>query len=160
MHIFHTIAEVRAWRREQESVAFVPTMGNLHEGHLKLVEAAKQRAVRVIVSIFVNRLQFGQGEDFNSYPRTFDDDCQKLIAAGRMLYFSRMSKSYTLALNKISMLSHRMFKMNYAARSVRVISVAWRQWCVSCLTLCNLMSRVLVKKTTNSSISSAPCVPT
>lgn len=62
MHIFHTIAEVRAWRREQESVAFVPTMGNLHEGHLKLVAAAKQRAARVIVSIFVNRLQLAKAK--------------------------------------------------------------------------------------------------
>lgn len=95
MHIFHTIAEVRAWRREQESVAFVPTMGNLHEGHLKLVAAAKQRAARVIVSIFVNRLQFGQGEDFNSYPRTFDDDCQKLIAAGAdALFFPNEQELY------------------------------------------------------------------
>ena len=88
MHIFHTIAEVRAWRREQESVAFVPTMGNLHEGHLKLVAAAKQRAARVIVSIFVNRLQFGQGEDFNSYPRTFADDCEKLAAVGVDVLFA------------------------------------------------------------------------
>lgn len=82
MDIFTTIEEVRLWRKDLDSVAFVPTMGNLHEGHLNLIHAAKASAKHVIVSIFVNRLQFGQGEDFSNYPRTFQDDCDKLKNAG------------------------------------------------------------------------------
>lgn len=82
MKILNTIAEMRALRRESASLAFVPTMGNLHEGHLSLVEIARQHADAVVVSIFVNRLQFGQGEDFERYPRTFQADCDKLRAAG------------------------------------------------------------------------------
>lgn len=82
MEIIRTVAEMRAWRKQAGKLAFVPTMGNLHEGHLKLVAAARERADKVVVSIFVNRLQFGQGEDFDAYPRTFDADCAKLAAAG------------------------------------------------------------------------------
>ncbi|MFO1234992.1 pantoate--beta-alanine ligase [Rivihabitans pingtungensis] len=82
MHILQTIQAVRDWRRQAGRVAFVPTMGNLHDGHLALVREARQRGDAVIVSIFVNRLQFGQGEDFDSYPRTFEADRAKLQAAG------------------------------------------------------------------------------
>ncbi|MDK2122810.1 pantoate--beta-alanine ligase [Parachitinimonas caeni] len=86
MKIITSIAELRAWRKTLlvagETLAFVPTMGNLHEGHLALVAAARQHARRVVVSIFVNPLQFGQGEDYLTYPRTFDEDCAKLEAAG------------------------------------------------------------------------------
>ncbi|OHX14450.1 pantoate--beta-alanine ligase [Chromobacterium sphagni] len=82
MEIIRTVAEMRAWRKLAGKLAFVPTMGNLHEGHLALVTAARGQADKVAVSIFVNRLQFGQGEDFDAYPRTFDADCDKLRAAG------------------------------------------------------------------------------
>jgi pantoate--beta-alanine ligase len=68
--------------------AFVPTMGNLHAGHLALVGLARERAPRVAVSIFVNRLQFAPSEDFDSYPRTFAADCEKLSAAGVHLVFA------------------------------------------------------------------------
>ncbi|MBI3344007.1 MAG: pantoate--beta-alanine ligase [Gammaproteobacteria bacterium] len=67
-------AELAPWRVKGERIAFVPTMGNLHAGHLKLVEIAKKQAKRVVVSIFVNPLQFGQKEDFASYSRTFEED--------------------------------------------------------------------------------------
>ncbi len=70
--------QVQAWRRQGESIAFVPTMGNLHAGHLRLVQAAKVRADRVVVSIFVNPTQFGAGEDLASYPRTEQEDVHKL----------------------------------------------------------------------------------
>ena len=82
MEIIRSVAAMRAWRRQAGKLAFVPTMGNLHEGHLALVTAAHEHADKVVVSIFVNRLQFGQGEDFDAYPRTFDSDCAKLEAAG------------------------------------------------------------------------------
>ena len=88
MKIIHTIQELRDWRREAGSVAFVPTMGNLHEGHLALVREAAKRADQVVVSIFVNRLQFGQGEDFDRYPRTLEQDAAKLAGEGVAVLFA------------------------------------------------------------------------
>lgn len=70
--------QVSAWRQAGDKIAFVPTMGNLHAGHLSLVEAAQNQADRVVVSIFVNPLQFGLGEDLDSYPRTLTADAKKL----------------------------------------------------------------------------------
>lgn len=85
MQVINSINELRSavkdWRSSGERIAFVPTMGNLHAGHLKLVHAAKQDAERVIVSIFVNPTQFGPGEDFSAYPRTESEDSQKLLDA-------------------------------------------------------------------------------
>lgn len=77
----------RSWRREGLRIALVPTMGNLHAGHLALVEAARQAADRVVASIYVNPTQFGQGEDFASYPRTLDADRESLRQAGCDLLF-------------------------------------------------------------------------
>ncbi|NMF91123.1 pantoate--beta-alanine ligase [Aromatoleum petrolei] len=82
MQIHHSIDSLRAARRASGKVAFVPTMGNLHDGHIDLVRQAAQKADAVIASIFVNRLQFGPSEDFNSYPRTLAADCERLEAAG------------------------------------------------------------------------------
>ncbi len=73
---------LKQWRIAGESIAFVPTMGNLHAGHLQLVNKAKAQADRVVVSIFVNPTQFGVGEDFSLYPRTEQADQKKLQAAG------------------------------------------------------------------------------
>ena len=92
MHIIHTIQELREWRKTAGKVAFVPTMGNLHEGHLALVRAAKQNADNVVVSIFVNRLQFGQGEDFEEYPRTLQEDANKLKNEGVAVVFAPTEK--------------------------------------------------------------------
>ncbi|MBF0804765.1 MULTISPECIES: pantoate--beta-alanine ligase [Neisseria] len=88
MQIIHTIHGLRAWRRAAGTVAFVPTMGNLHEGHLALVREARRRADNVVVSIFVNRLQFGQGEDFDRYPRTLQQDAAKLADEGVAVVFA------------------------------------------------------------------------
>ena len=82
MQIHDTIDSLRAARAQAGKVAFVPTMGNLHEGHIALMRQARTHADCVIASIFVNRLQFGAGEDFDRYPRTFAADCEKLQAAG------------------------------------------------------------------------------
>lgn len=85
MHIVKSIEDLRRlrsrWRSEGQRVGFVPTMGNLHRGHLSLVEQAADQA-RVLVSIFVNPLQFGPGEDLDAYPRTLDDDLRQLRGQG------------------------------------------------------------------------------
>jgi len=80
-------AVIAAWRREGKTVAFVPTMGNLHDGHISLLTEARTRADRTVVSIFVNPIQFGRGEDYARYPSTLQDDQQKLSAAGLDLLF-------------------------------------------------------------------------
>ena len=78
---------VRGWQREGHRVAFVPTMGNLHAGHVSLIEAARRRGERFVASIFVNPMQFGPNEDFAHYPRTPRDDERMLAAAGCDLMF-------------------------------------------------------------------------
>ena len=88
MEIISTVAALRQRLSKETSVAFVPTMGNLHEGHLDLVRTALQHASCVVVSIFVNPLQFGANEDFGSYPRTLQDDCAKLAACGVAVVFA------------------------------------------------------------------------
>lgn len=85
MKIFEHIADLQnALKplRVTKKIAFCPTMGNLHAGHLRLMTTAREKAEVVVASIFVNPLQFGAGEDFEKYPRTFEDDCKKLESAG------------------------------------------------------------------------------
>ena len=82
MQIHDTIAGLRAALKNSGRVALVPTMGNLHEGHIALMTQARSHGDRVVASIFVNRLQFRPGEDFEKYPRTFAADCEKLATAG------------------------------------------------------------------------------
>jgi pantoate--beta-alanine ligase len=82
MRIHSTIAGLRAALDDGGRVALVPTMGNLHEGHIALMRQARELADTVVATIFVNRLQFRPGEDFEKYPRTFAADCEKLEAAG------------------------------------------------------------------------------
>jgi pantoate--beta-alanine ligase len=85
LKVVHSIDELRDQLRGQLRVAFVPTMGNLHAGHLALMKAARQYGDPVVASIFVNRLQFGPNEDFDSYPRTLESDVTKL-AENRDVY--------------------------------------------------------------------------
>ena len=88
MEIISSVAELRQRLSNESSVAFVPTMGNLHEGHLDLVRIAHKHASCVVVSIFVNPLQFGVNEDFGKYPRTLQADCDKLAACGVAVVFA------------------------------------------------------------------------
>ena len=92
MRTVHAIAELRtqlsAWRKAGERIAFVPTMGNLHRGHIEIVHRGREMAQRVAASIFVNPLQFGPSEDFNRYPRTLKEDQAKLADAGCDLLFA------------------------------------------------------------------------
>ncbi|CCF98698.1 pantoate--beta-alanine ligase [Ralstonia solanacearum] len=88
MKVISSIQELRDQLRGQNRVAFVPTMGNLHEGHLSLMRLARQHGDPVVASIFVNRLQFGPNEDFDKYPRTLQDDIEKLQKEGVYVLFA------------------------------------------------------------------------
>ena len=88
MHIHSRIPALRAALKNQGRVVFVPTMGNLHAGHISLMREARAHGDTVVASIFVNRLQFGPNEDFDQYPRTFEADCDKLEAAGVDVLFA------------------------------------------------------------------------
>lgn len=92
MKIVHTIAELRTHLGQFKHPAFVPTMGNLHDGHLALVQQAQALGDVTVASIFVNRLQFLPHEDFDTYPRTWDSDCEKLRAAGCDVLFAPNEK--------------------------------------------------------------------
>lgn len=87
MYIAHTLADLRQHLRAYNSPSFVPTMGNLHDGHLALIRQGKPLGDVTVSSIFVNRLQFGPNEDFDSYPRTLEADCAKLKEAGCNVLF-------------------------------------------------------------------------
>jgi pantoate--beta-alanine ligase len=88
MQVFHTISEFRSARRKLGRVAFVPTMGALHEGHLSLMRLASQHAPHVAVSIFVNPTQFAPNEDFNKYPRPIEKDLELCRSVGVDLVFN------------------------------------------------------------------------
>lgn len=88
MDIVNSVTALRERLQREPNNVFVPTMGNLHEGHIDLIRIAKPKAACTVVSIFVNRLQFGPKEDFERYPRTFQADCEKLRGAGVNVVFA------------------------------------------------------------------------
>ncbi len=92
MQVVHSIAQLRAALAGQTNTVFVPTMGNLHDGHLSLIKLARARGGPVVASIFVNRLQFAPHEDFDTYPRTLERDCQLLAPAGCDIVFAPSEK--------------------------------------------------------------------
>jgi pantoate--beta-alanine ligase len=95
MDVVRTVEELRRRLKQEARVACVPTMGNIHDGHLRLVQLAHEQAPCVVTTIFVNRLQFAQGEDFEKYPRTFAEDREKLAADGvRVLFHPDESQMY------------------------------------------------------------------
>src|SRR5215207_9965658 len=93
MQIVRSIAQLREALAASRRPAFVPTMGNLHDGHLALVQQAKPLGDVTVASIFVNRLQFLPHEDFDTYPRTWESDCEKLRSAGCDLLFAPDEKA-------------------------------------------------------------------
>ncbi|MDX8399411.1 MAG: pantoate--beta-alanine ligase [Gallionellaceae bacterium] len=95
MQVITTIAALRERLAQSASLAFVPTMGNLHEGHIELVRQARSHAECVVVSIFVNPLQFGPSEDFDEYPRTLDADCAKLAGLADVVFAPAVNEVYT-----------------------------------------------------------------
>src|SRR6516165_4222858 len=101
-HAAHVRAAVRRWRAAGESVAFVPTMGNLHDGHVSLAALAAAECDRVVASIFVNPTQFGPNEDFAAYPRTLADDTARLDSAGTvdLLFAPDVSEIYPFGLEQ------------------------------------------------------------
>jgi pantoate--beta-alanine ligase len=94
MRLIHSVAELRARLAQERTVAFVPTMGNLHEGHIELVRIARQQGTCVVVSIFVNPLQFGPNEDFDKYPRTLEADCAKLQGLADVVFAPAVADMY------------------------------------------------------------------
>ncbi|OGS80576.1 MAG: pantoate--beta-alanine ligase [Gallionellales bacterium GWA2_59_43] len=94
MQTILTIAELRARLANEKTIAFVPTMGNLHEGHLDLVRIAREQGSCVVVSIFVNPLQFGPSEDFDRYPRTLEADCAKLQGLADVVFAPAVDDMY------------------------------------------------------------------
>lgn len=94
MDVITSVSSLRERLSRETAVAFVPTMGNLHEGHLALVELARQHGRCVVVSIFVNPLQFGPSEDFAKYPRTFEQDCAKLDGLADIVFAPDVSEVY------------------------------------------------------------------
>jgi len=86
--IIHSVAHLRERLEREPDNVFVPTMGNLHDGHIELIQLAKPRAACTVVSIFVNRIQFGPREDFDRYPRTIEADCARCQAAGVNVVFA------------------------------------------------------------------------
>jgi pantoate--beta-alanine ligase len=94
MHITTNISELRAKLASEQSIAFVPTMGNLHEGHLNLMRLAREHGSCVVASIFVNPLQFGPSEDFDKYPRTLEADCAKLQGLADVVFAPAINEMY------------------------------------------------------------------
>ena len=94
MQLIHTVSELRSRLSNEQAIAFVPTMGNLHEGHIELVRIARQRGSCVVVSIFVNPLQFGPNEDFDKYPRTLEADCAKLQGLADVVFAPSVGEMY------------------------------------------------------------------
>ena len=97
METISSIAALRERLVGETSIAFVPTMGNLHTGHLSLAELARQHGNCVVASIFVNPLQFGPNEDFAKYPRTLQDDCAKLEGLADLVFAPTANELYPVA---------------------------------------------------------------
>jgi pantoate--beta-alanine ligase len=122
MEIVTTRDEIRelheGWRHHDEHVAIVPTMGNLHAGHLSLVELAREHAERVVVTVFVNPTQFGEGEDFEEYPRTLKRDTQRLRKLeADVLFVPDVDTVYPFGIDKATIVSVPGLTRNFCGAS-------------------------------------------
>jgi pantoate--beta-alanine ligase len=122
MEIVTTRDEIRelheGWRHHDEHVAIVPTMGNLHAGHLSLVELAREHAERVVVTVFVNPTQFGEGEDFEEYPRTLKRDTQRLRKLeADVLFAPDVDTVYPFGIDKATIVSVPGLTRNFCGAS-------------------------------------------
>ena len=136
--------QIRRLRMEGKRVALVPTMGNLHDGHMKLVDEAKARADVVVVSIFVNPMQFDRPEDLARYPRTLQEDCEKLNKRKVDLVFAPSVKE--IYPNGTEMLMFPVFPPCWKVPAVRDIFAAFRLLSASCSTWSSQISPASVKR--------------
>lgn len=140
--------QIRRLRMEGKRVALVPTMGNLHDGHMKLVDEAKARADVVVVSIFVNPMQFDRPEDLARYPRTLQEDCEKLNKRKVDLVFAPSVKEiYPNGTETHTYVDVRGFRPCWRAPAGRGIFAACRLSSASCLTWSSRISPASVKRT-------------
>lgn len=110
--------QIADWRDQDEHVALVPTMGNLHAGHISLVELAKEQAERVVVSIFVNPTQFAEGEDFDQYPRTLERDTRRLkIPSADLIFAPSVETMYPFGLEDATTVSVPRLTDNFCGAS-------------------------------------------
>lgn len=139
--------QIRRLRMEGKRVALVPTMGNLHDGHMKLVDEAKARADVVVVSIFVNPMQFDRPEDLARYPRTLQEDCEKLNKRKVDLVFAPSVKEiYPNGTETHTYVDVPGLSTMLEARAVRGIFAAFRLSSASCLTWSSRTSPASVKR--------------
>lgn len=139
--------QIRRLRMEGKRVALVPTMGNLHNGHMKLVDEAKARADVVVVSIFVNPMQFDRPEDLARYPRTLQEDCEKLNKRKVDLVFAPSVKRSTRTVLKPTLtLTFLAFRPCWKVPAVRDIFAAFRLLSASCSTWSSRTSPASVKR--------------
>lgn len=154
MNTVKTVRELRAAvaraRSEGKRIGFVPTMGNLHSGHVALITKATQRVDFVVASIFVNPLQFGAGEDLDKYPRTLAADQEKLLEAGCDLLFApTVQEMYPDGMAGQTRVSVPQLSEGLCGASRRGISKVWRQWSASCSTWSSRTWRFSVRKTSS-----------
>lgn len=142
---------IRRARQEGKRIALVPTMGNLHDGHMKLVDEARARADIVVVSIFVNPMQFDRADDLARYPRTLQEDCEKLKKRHADIVFSPAPADvYPQGTEDATYVDVPGISTMLEGAAVRAISAAFQPSSASCLTWCSRTLPASVRRTSSS----------